>query len=180
MLSALIAIWIAAAAPPAHADSTAVNRFLWYDAAARTAHLQIVAAFDGTNGGMNFNGASNGGATITIPLGWRVLVAFVNRDAVPHSAIIIASGRGAAGDPGDARLRRRVHHRAHRRTLHRSDRYDALRRVAGGRVHSRVRRARTWRERDVDPVRRVARCQARPRTPHDESRRCSALTRSRS
>jgi sulfocyanin len=99
MLSALIAIWIAGAAPPAHADSTVVNRFLWFDAAARIAHVQIVAAFDGANGGMNFNGASNGGATITIPFGWRVLVAFVNRDAVPHSAIIISSGAALPAIP---------------------------------------------------------------------------------
>ena len=89
MLTALLTIWIAAAAPPA-ADSVGVNAFLWYEPAARTAHLQVAAALDGNNGGMNFNGASNGGATITVPAGWKVRLAFVNRDAVPHSAIIIA------------------------------------------------------------------------------------------
>jgi sulfocyanin len=89
MLTALFTMWIAVAAPPAP-DSVGVNSFLWYEPAAREAHLRIAAALDGNNGGMNFNGASKGGATITIPVGWRVRVSFVNRDAVPHSAIVIA------------------------------------------------------------------------------------------
>lgn len=89
MLTVLLTMWIAVAAPPA-TDSVGVNPFLWYAPAARTAHLRVSAGLDGNNGGMNFNGASKGGATITIPAGWRVRLSFVNRDAVPHSAIIIA------------------------------------------------------------------------------------------
>jgi sulfocyanin len=90
MLTAWLTMWIAVAAPPAATpDSVAVNPFLWYDPAARTAHVRVTAGLDGNNGGMNFNGASKGGATITVPAGWRVVIAFVNRDAIPHSAIII-------------------------------------------------------------------------------------------
>ena len=94
MLTALLTMWIAVASPPAIApDSVAVNAFMWYDAAARTTHVQLSAALDGNNGGMNFNGASKGAATITVPAGWKLRMTFVNRDAIPHSAIIIADQR---------------------------------------------------------------------------------------
>jgi len=85
----------AAAARPAGAagaDSVRVNSYLWYAPAARTVHVALDAAVGGNNGGMNFNGRSGGGATITVPLGWKVRMRFTNQDAIPHSAIVIAGG----------------------------------------------------------------------------------------
>jgi len=82
----------APAAPAAAVDSSAkVNEFLSYDPAAKTVHLKLFAAHGSVNGGMNFNGASNGGATITVPAGWSVTWAFTNEDAIPHSAIVLAN-----------------------------------------------------------------------------------------
>jgi sulfocyanin len=69
---------------------TTVNDFLSYDASKKTATLRIIAAYGSNNGGMNFNGGARGDQTITIPVGWTVKSHVVNRDAIPHSAIVIA------------------------------------------------------------------------------------------
>jgi sulfocyanin len=80
------------AAPAATADSSVkVNEFMSYDAAAKKVNLQLFAAHGSVNGGMNFNGASNGGSTITVPAGWSVSWSFKNEDAIPHSAIVLAN-----------------------------------------------------------------------------------------
>ena len=80
------------AAPAAASDSSVkVNEFLSYDPAAKTVSLKLFAAHGSVNGGMNFNGASNGGATITVPVGWSVSWNFTNEDAIPHSAIVLAN-----------------------------------------------------------------------------------------
>ncbi|MGE5142257.1 MAG: sulfocyanin-like copper-binding protein, partial [Acidobacteriota bacterium] len=43
-------------------------------------------------GGMNFNGASGGGLTLTVPAHWTVILHFRNNDQVlPHSAMVIAA-----------------------------------------------------------------------------------------
>ena len=39
---------------------------------------------------VSFNGAREGGRTLTVPHGWRVTIAFANRDPqLPHSATIV-------------------------------------------------------------------------------------------
>jgi len=96
-LAAAIAAAVAVALPSAArasrarpaADSVAVNKFMWYAPAAQTVHLELNAALGSDNGGMNFNGSSGGGATITVPAGWKVRAHYTNLDAIPHSAIII-------------------------------------------------------------------------------------------
>lgn len=81
-----------ATASASAADSgTKVNEFLTYDAAAKTVQLKLLAAHGSVNGGMNFDGASNGNATITVPVGWTVSWSFKNEDAIPHSAIVLAN-----------------------------------------------------------------------------------------
>ena len=75
------------AAPPAALDS---STFMTVDAAAKKVTIQLYAAYNSQNGGMNFNGGSKGDQTITVPLGWSVHIAFQNKDAIPHSAIILA------------------------------------------------------------------------------------------
>lgn len=55
----------------------------------KSVELQIFAAFNEINGGMNFNGFTRGEAGYTIPVGWSVTVTFVNKSAVPHSAVVV-------------------------------------------------------------------------------------------
>jgi Uncharacterized copper-binding protein len=78
------------AASAAAADSSVkASEFMSYDPAAKTVNLRLFTAHGSVNGGMNFNGASNGGSTITVPVGWSVTWAFKNEDAIPHSAIVL-------------------------------------------------------------------------------------------
>jgi sulfocyanin len=63
--------------------------FMTVDAAAKKVSLRLYAAYGSENGGMNFNGGSRGNQTITIPLGWTVHIDFQNKDAIPHSAILL-------------------------------------------------------------------------------------------
>ena len=67
--------------------------FLQFDAAARRVDLLVVAAYTKVNSGYNFNGGWNGSHRITIPVGWTVRIAFVNRDVIPHSVGIVREGR---------------------------------------------------------------------------------------
>ena len=99
----------AAATPaaPAVVDSgTKVNEFMSYDATAKSISLKLYAAHGSVNGGMNFNGASNGGATITVPVGWKVSWMFKNEDAIPHSAIVIANKMPFPAQPQDPAIPR--------------------------------------------------------------------------
>jgi sulfocyanin len=68
------------------ADSTT---FMTVNAAAKNVSINLYAAYGSANGGMNFNGGSKGDQTITVPLGWSVHIAFQNKDAIPHSAILL-------------------------------------------------------------------------------------------
>jgi len=99
-----------AAAPtasPAAADSsTTVNQFMSYDPAAKTVHLKLFAAHGSVNGGMNFNGASNGGSTITVPAGWTVTWAFTNEDAITHSAIVLENKMPLPAQPQEPAIPR--------------------------------------------------------------------------
>ncbi len=54
--------------------------------------FSLVAGLTSANGGMNFNGASGGGLTLTVPAHWTVILHFRNSDQVlPHSAMVIAA-----------------------------------------------------------------------------------------
>ena len=50
--------------------------------------IVLVATFNAANYGMNFNGYSPGKAVLTVPVGWKVDVTFINPSPIPHSAII--------------------------------------------------------------------------------------------
>lgn len=63
--------------------------FLTQDAATKTANLHIIATFDKSNYGMNFNGISKSEGGYEIPLGWTVKVTFCNNSAVPHSVMVV-------------------------------------------------------------------------------------------
>jgi hypothetical protein len=88
----------ASAAPPGApaAPSNSQDQVLQYDAATNTVTFELIA------GPFNFNGYTNGGATLRLPSKANVVINFINKDGTPHSAEVI-SGDGpipnAAGDP---------------------------------------------------------------------------------
>ena len=65
--------------------------WLQVDTATKTVTFQLVAGLTGLNGALNFNGFRDGGLTLTVPLGWTVVMHFRNHDGMlPHSAEVIA------------------------------------------------------------------------------------------
>ena len=77
----------AQAAPPPQAIDPS---WLSADATSRTATFDLIAGLTGANGALNFNGFRDGGLTLTVPLGWTVLMHFRNHDGMlPHSAEVI-------------------------------------------------------------------------------------------
>jgi sulfocyanin len=64
--------------------------WLKVDSAAAKVEVTLVAGLTGTNGGMNFNGASAGSLTLIVPAKWTVVLHFKNNDQVlPHSVMVI-------------------------------------------------------------------------------------------
>ena len=52
-----------------------------------TVELRLVAGMSPANGGMNFDGATAGSLTLTVPIKWHVVLHFRNDDEnMPHSA----------------------------------------------------------------------------------------------
>lgn len=51
------------------------------------------AGLGNANGGFNFDGASYGGLTYTVPLGWHVTITVHNSGPLPHSAVISTSSQ---------------------------------------------------------------------------------------
>jgi sulfocyanin len=81
---------------------TAPSKPLSYDAATKTVTFALEAGAPGKTGPFNFNGYSNGAATLTVPPSSKVVLNFVNLDGTPHSAQIIADKDpmpNAGGDP---------------------------------------------------------------------------------
>lgn len=88
---------VALAAPP---DP---NRFLRSDARDKVAIVTLLAGYDSTNGGFNFDGYARGGLMWTVPKGWTVRVTCTNRSGVRHSCAVV-KGPMASGPafPGAA------------------------------------------------------------------------------
>jgi sulfocyanin len=76
---------LVAAAP---ADSA--SQWVSYDPRSNTVSFQLEAGAPSGNGPFNFDGYSNGKATLVVPPSSTVVMNFVNEDATPHSAEIIA------------------------------------------------------------------------------------------
>jgi sulfocyanin len=76
------------------------------DSAATSAEFSLIAGMGGINGGMNFNGSTNGALTLVVPVGWHVVLNFRNDDQnMPHSAVVIPLATpvpAAAGRPAFA------------------------------------------------------------------------------
>src|SRR6266704_1391836 len=65
--------------------------WLQVDSVTKTVTFQLVAGLTGLNGALTFNGFRDGGLTLTVPLGWTVVMHFRNHDGMlPHSAEVIA------------------------------------------------------------------------------------------
>jgi sulfocyanin len=88
------------------APDTKVNQFMSYNAATKTVNIKVFAAFNSVQGGFNFNGGSAGSQTIAVPTGWKVNIDVVNKDAIPHSAIIIADTRPIPNAPDKPAIER--------------------------------------------------------------------------
>jgi sulfocyanin len=88
----------AAAGVPAATDTGAAGASKWlrYDAATNTVTFELIA------GPFNFNGYTDGKATLVVPAKSSVVLNFVNEDGTPHSAEVY-SGEGPlpniGGDP---------------------------------------------------------------------------------
>ena len=64
-------------------------RFLQVDARRRSVTLTLVAAYDGTNNGFNFDGYASGRLLLSVPLGWRVRIVCENRGPLRHSCAVV-------------------------------------------------------------------------------------------
>jgi hypothetical protein len=85
----------------------AASRWLRSDASTHTARLTLVAGYDASNNGFNFDGYGRGRLLVRIPVGWRVVVTCVNGSARRSSCAVVQGAlttdpafRGAASpDP---------------------------------------------------------------------------------
>jgi sulfocyanin len=77
--------------PPPSTGVTSPSQWLSYDAAKKTVTVAVIAGYNNTQSGFNFNGYANGQMTITVPQGWTVTVNFTNKGQLPHSAAIVAA-----------------------------------------------------------------------------------------
>ncbi len=77
--------------PTPTAATVSLDRWLRYDAAARTVTLQLVAGYGNVNDGLDYNGTTSGGMRIGIPTGWTVTVDFSNVASLNHSAAVVTA-----------------------------------------------------------------------------------------
>jgi len=79
---AVLALSFAAKAPPPP------SRFLAVDAQRHRVTITLIASYDGTNGGFNFDGYSRY-LMWTVPRGWTVHVVCKNRGPLRHSCAVV-------------------------------------------------------------------------------------------
>ncbi|MGB0143776.1 MAG: sulfocyanin-like copper-binding protein [Akkermansiaceae bacterium] len=63
--------------------------FLKQDPKKKEVEIYLIATFDKSNYGMNFNGVSKSEGGYEIPLGWKVKATFCNNSDVPHSVMVV-------------------------------------------------------------------------------------------
>src|SRR5881392_4461612 len=89
-VAGLLALATRAVAQDGTASPTVDPRWLAADTALKTAMSWNIAGLTGLNGALNFNGFRDGELTLTVPLGWTVVLHFRNHDGMlPHSAEVI-------------------------------------------------------------------------------------------
>lgn len=62
---------------------------VWVTTTGTVVHLTLIAGWNNTNAGFNFDGAAHGQMVVTVPLGAKVVVSFTNNVATPHNVDII-------------------------------------------------------------------------------------------
>ena len=83
LLSATAPRSLAAQAAPIKVDPS----WMTVKAADSTVEFRLMAGMTPVNGGMNFDGATAGAITLTVPVKWHVTLHFINDDEnMPHSA----------------------------------------------------------------------------------------------
>jgi hypothetical protein len=83
----VLAVALASAALAGNPDP---RRFLRVDARHRIVDVTLVAGYDGTNNGFNFDGYARGELMWTVPRGWRVRVTCTNRGALRDSCAVVS------------------------------------------------------------------------------------------
>jgi sulfocyanin len=84
-----VALLAAVGAPASPAGGSTAPSSEKVDPARKRVALDIVAAFNANNSGLNFNGYYRGDMTVAVPAGWTVDIDFRNNDAVlPHSLVV--------------------------------------------------------------------------------------------
>ena len=82
--------------PPAQAqtapaaDSTPGSQWLKWNEATKTVTFELIAGLDGGKSPFNFNGYTDGEASLIVPPASTVVMNFVQKDGTPHSAELIA------------------------------------------------------------------------------------------
>ena len=77
------------------------------DTARKTVEFDLTASLTGYRGALNFNGYADGELTLTVPLGWTVVMHFKNNDGVlPHSAEVIPDAKPLPLGPVDPAFER--------------------------------------------------------------------------
>jgi sulfocyanin len=94
ILSLLPAAALAQEQPPA----------LDIDRAEKIVRIQLAAGEGEANEGLNFNGYSEGGATLTIPRGWSVEASLLNQDNFRHHSLVLIPADPSALDNPEAHL----------------------------------------------------------------------------
>ena len=64
-------------------------QFLHVDAKHRTALVTLVAGYDTSNNGFNFDGYGRGELLVSVPRGWRVRVTCSNHGTIAHSCAVV-------------------------------------------------------------------------------------------
>jgi sulfocyanin len=85
-----LGFWAVQAHTPAGAAATPT----WVTTQGKVVHLTLIAGYNNTNSGFNFDGAAHGQMTVTVPLGDRVVATFKNNaQGVQHNVVVIAYTR---------------------------------------------------------------------------------------
>jgi sulfocyanin len=91
--AAIVAALGLAGAPGTHASAAKNTQFVRYNAATHTATIHLIAAYDATAAGFNFDGGAHGAVTIIVPLNTKVVATFVNNATTAHSALIVNNSK---------------------------------------------------------------------------------------
>lgn len=97
MTLTLPALSAVAARHPAHTHKTPT--WLVWNSKTHTATLTLIAAYNNTLSGYNFDGYGKGKMTVSVPSGTKVNVVFSNDAPLPHSAVFTPFAKMSSSNP---------------------------------------------------------------------------------